>query len=67
MKKIFITTLMAIAFADMSFAQTNTETEATVEKHQFAYNLLTNVSYEKSIGKKNDITFIRPYSRGRFI
>lgn len=64
MKKFFITTLMAIAFAGTSFAQTNTETEATVENHQFAYNLLTNLSYEKGIGKKTTLRLSGPIAGG---
>ena len=64
MKKFFITTLMAIAFAGTSFAQTNTDVEAQVEDHQFAYNLLTNLSYEKGISTKTTLRLSGPIAGG---
>lgn len=53
-----------MAFASISFGQTNAESEAKVEKHQFAYNILTNVSYEKSIGNRTTLRFSGPISAG---
>lgn len=55
---------MSVVFASTSFAQTNTATEAKVEDQQFAYNILTNVSYELGIGNKTTLRFSGPLSGG---
>ncbi|WP_240199757.1 hypothetical protein [Sphingobacterium siyangense] len=57
MKRNYFTLFMTVAFASMSFAQTNTAVEAKVEDHQFAYNILTNMSYEMGIGNKQHCAF----------
>lgn len=64
MNKYFLTTLLAMTFAGVSFAQKKTESDATVEKQQFAYNLLTNFSYEKGIGNKTTLRFSGPITGG---
>lgn len=64
MNKNLLTTLFAMTFASLSFGQTSAESEAKVEKHQFSYNFLTNVSYEKGIGSKTTLRFSGPISGG---
>jgi len=64
MKRIFLTTLMVATFASISFAQKNTESEAKVEKNQFAYNILTSVSYERGIGDKTTLRLSGPITGG---
>ncbi|RKF42525.1 hypothetical protein BCY89_03365 [Sphingobacterium siyangense] len=62
MKRNYFTLFMTVAFASMSFAQTNTAVKAKVEDHQFAYNILTNMSYEMGIGNKTTLRFSGPLS-----
>ena len=62
MKRNYLTILMMVALSSVSFAQTNTVSEAKVEDHQFAYNILTNLSYEMGIGNKTTLRFSGPLS-----
>lgn len=55
---------MLMGFSYVCFGQTNAELEPKVEKNQFAYNFLTNVSYEKGIGNKTTLRFSGPISGG---
>lgn len=60
MKRYFLTSLLLMAFTGITLAQSAEEPEAKVEKHQFAYNILTNVSYEKGISNKTTLRFSGP-------
>lgn len=62
MKKSFLTIFVVMTLGSISFGQTNDLSDAKVEKHQFAYNILTNVSYEKGIGNKTTLHFSGPLS-----
>lgn len=60
MKRPFLTFLSLMAFTGVSLAQSAGKPQAKVEKHQFAYNLLTNLSYEKGMGSKTTLRFSGP-------
>lgn len=64
MKRKSFTLLLTIISASILFAQTKVESEAKVEKHQFVYNVLTNITYEKSLGSKTTLHFSGPISTG---
>ena len=64
MKSYFITSILLMMFTNVTVAQLANDAEPKVERHQFAYNFLTNISYETRVSDKTTFRFSGPVLGG---